>query len=138
MASFTLSKRASTFKKRQIEIATDLFDMIGVDEFVTMCCFIDGLFTSFCGPNYNTLKHKDTITMNSRCMTRHMHVATYIIWREIERLNVTIEKSSYFKTFYDRKDLHVSNNESCRLTRENLPSRTTKEIKNIFNKHFKQ
>ena len=35
IGSFTLSKRASAFKKKQIEIATDLNDMMTVDELIT-------------------------------------------------------------------------------------------------------
>ena len=67
-----------------------------------------------------------------------MPVATHVIWREIQNMKVTIENIPYFKTFYDRKEIHVSNNNSHKLLHENLPRHTMNEITNAHYDNFKQ
>ena len=46
--------------------------------------------------------------------------------------------NTFFKPFYNRKYLHVSNRESCRLIYENLPSLVFNKIANIHKNHFIQ
>ena len=37
MAEFALSKTGKTFKSKQVDVATDLFELINVEELITMC-----------------------------------------------------------------------------------------------------
>ena len=47
IAEFALKKKVNMFKKKVIDIATDLLEMIVQPELITMCFFIDGLYCSF-------------------------------------------------------------------------------------------
>ena len=81
MTKFTLSKTGITFKSKQVDIATDLFELINVEELITMCYFMDGLYTAFWEPQHKMLMHVDKVTNRSGHVTRNMPIATYIIWR---------------------------------------------------------
>ena len=97
MAEFTLSKTGKTFKSKLVDIATGLFELINVEELTTMCYFMDGLCTAFWEPQHKMLKHVDKVTNRSGHVTRSMSIATYIIWREIKKIEVIMEVTFFLK-----------------------------------------
>ena len=138
IASFTLSKRVSAFKKKQIEIATSLNDMMTVDELITAYYFMNGVWTSFWDPNYIMFKYTESITNNSGRMARNMPITTCIIWKEMKNVKVIMENSPYLKPSVIEKDIHVSDNDSHEFLHGNLPRRAMNEITNAHDNHFKK
>ena len=62
VSKHAISKKASTFKSKQVEIATDLNEMASNDVLVTMWHFIAACHKSFWHPMFIVLKGVDKVS----------------------------------------------------------------------------
>ena len=133
-----ISKKASTFKRKQVEIATDLHEMASNDALVAMYHFIASCRKSLWQPMLIGLKGADKVSKHSGRVARNMDIARCTIKQKITHLKATIEIDPELASFCDRKVLHVSDSRARDLLCKSLPSLVASETESVFENHFIQ
>lgn len=84
------------------------------------------------------LKTIDNITHQSGYMSRNIAIAIYIMYKDKEILQYTIETSDAHTFFYARIDIHKDNPKLVNLLYKFFPNIFVKEVNRVFNNHFDQ